>query len=242
MQYSILSRGDSQEAMTDWLSHYPKLPEVNNEYEIIRHDLQEINNRIRQDSVDTRDAKYYIDSHFGLELYRYFMNRPDFSMRIASDDGFWRYLSIVVVPNLVAQRWGKDNEEHYWRRNTRIWLRSVWWYVHMSWQGSYETTKELLECSHFSTDTILNFEERSGRNGLYISTCRLIMKYYALVDEKTVQRLSRGKLGNSDDLFRIVMKLNTAKLVVQDPSLSHGGEDEYVKNLFKEAGVVFPDC
>lgn len=40
-----------------------------------------------------------------------------------------------------------------------------------------------------------------------------------------------------DDLFRIVMKLNTAKVMVVDPALYLGGEKEYVRSLFMDAGV-----
>jgi len=45
----------------------------------------------------------------------------------------------------------------------------------------------------------------------------------------------RGK--SSDDLFRVVMKLNTAKLLVLDPALYLGGEEAYAKSLFRDAGV-----
>ena len=29
-------------------------------------------------------------------------------------------------------------EDHYWKRPMRIWLRSLWWYVHFSWCNSIE--------------------------------------------------------------------------------------------------------
>ena len=159
-------------------------------------------------------------------------------MRVAADDDFWRYLSLKVVPDLVAQRWGKDNESHYWSRSTRIWLRSIWWYVHLSWQGSLEKTREILECEHFTTDTILNFEERSGRFGTYVDAYRYILLNYSQVSKEDIKRFSRGKSSDSDDLFRVVMKLNTAKMLVLDPALYLGGLDAYAKSLFHDAGVI----
>ncbi len=107
----------------------------------------------------------------------------------------------------------------------------------MSWQGDYSSTLELLECDHFSTDTILNIEERSGRHGIYIETCRAILRCYANVKPEDIKKYSRGHMNNSDDLFRVVMKLNTARLMVMEPLLFSGGENEYARNLFKDAGV-----
>ena len=51
--------------------------------------------------------------------------------------------------------------------------------------------------------------------------------------------MGRGKSNSSDDIFRIVMKLNTAKMMVMDPALYLGGEEAYAKSLFRDAGVDF---
>ena len=55
---------------------------------------------------------------------------------------------------------------------------------------------------------------------------------------ETVKKHSRGKNG-SDDIFRVVMKLNTVKMTVLDPSLCVGGEKHYAKSLYEETGVNF---
>ena len=34
-------------------------------------------------------------------------------------------------------------------------LRSIWWYVHLSWQGDMQTTAKVLEAPCFTTDSIL---------------------------------------------------------------------------------------
>lgn len=43
-------------------------------------------------------------------------------MRIALDNGFCRCLSLKVVPDLVTDRWEKDNEIHFLKRGTKVWL------------------------------------------------------------------------------------------------------------------------
>ena len=48
----------------------------------------------------------------------------------------------------------------------------------------------------------------------------------------------RTQKTQQDDLFRIVMKLNTAKVMVVDPALYLGGEKEYVRSLFMDSGCV----
>lgn len=241
MKIKTLNRGEAQKAMNEWIVNYPELPPLDIELSSVRNDIQELNKKVRFDAENNANVKkfdYYIDAHFGLMLYEYLWKQPWFSMRIAANDGFWRYMSLKIVPDVVAQRWGKDNESHFWSRPTRIWLRSIWWYVHLAWQKNAETTRIVLECPHFTTDTILNFEERSGRNGTYVEAYRRIIYYYSKVSSGDIKKNSRGKANTSDDVFRVVMKLNTAKMLVMDPALCLGGEDAYAKALFCDAGVV----
>ncbi len=241
MKIKTLNRGEAQKAMNDWIVNYPELPSLDSEFSTVRNDIQELNKKVRFDAENVENIKktdYYIDAHFGLMLYDYLWKQPWFSMRVAANDGFWRYMSLKVVPDVVAQRWGKDNESHFWSRPTRIWLRSIWWYVYLAHQEDTEKTKEVLECPHFTTDTILNFEERSGRNGTYVEAYRRIIYYYSKVSYDDIKRNSRGKADTSDDIFRVVMKLNTAKMLVMDPALCLGGADAYARNLFRDAGVI----
>lgn len=240
MELKTLNRGDSQKAMTEWIENYPALPSIDENYIPIRNDLHELSVKVNQEmekNPSERRSDYYYDAHMGLALYEYLWNQPGFSLRMAANDGFWRYLSLKVAPDIVGQRWGKDNNDHYWSKPTRIWFRSIWWFVHLAWQGNYESTRKLLESPHFTTDTILNFEERNGRKGTCIDAYRSIIYYYSRVPENVLKMYSRGKASNSDDLFRVVMKLNTAKMMVMEPALYPGGEKEYAKSLFLDAGV-----
>lgn len=235
MIVKTLTRGQAQEAMQNWINNYPDLPAIDSDFNQLRADLHAINDTVRNEMKEKNelDNKYYLDYRFGLLLYDYLNKQKGFSLRVAANDGFWRFLSVLVVPDIVAQRWGKDNDSHFWSQPTRNWLRSLWWFVHLSWQGSLDATNELLSCPHFTTDTILNFEERTGRKGTYVEAYRNIIKCYASVPKSMLK--PRGK--SSDDLFRVVMKLNTAKLLVLDPALYLGGEEAYAKSLFRDAGV-----
>ena len=240
MDFKTLNRGDSQKAMTSWIENYPDLPPVDGDYASIRNDLQIMNMKVRQEASEACGGKrndYYIDAHMGLELYEYLWNQSGFSLRTAADDGFWRYLSVVVVPDVVAQRWGKDNSSHFWSMPTRIWLRSIWWYVHLAWQGNYESTRRLLECSHFTTDTILNFVERNGRKGTCVEAYRCIISCYSILTEQALNQYAKDKKCEKEELFRSVMKLNTARIMVMEPALCFGGERGYARDLFIGIGV-----
>ena len=224
--------------MKEWIDNYPALPNVEGGYIKIREDIQKMNEKIRNNAVELNEKKdYYIDVHLGILLYDYLWNTPGFNMRAAANEDFWRYLSVKVVPDVVSQRWGKDNESHYWSKPSRIWLRSIWWYVHLSWQGDIQNTARVLESKCFSTDTILNLEERTGRKGTYINVYRYIMYYYSRIPQNIIDSYNKRLPNKQDTLLRVIMRLNTAKVLVIDPALYLGGENEYAKSLFKDAGV-----
>lgn len=238
MNIKTLNRTESAVAMKEWLSDYPNMPQVDDSYKKMREDIQKMNEKIRINSESVSDKKdYYIDVHLGILLYDYLWNMPGFNMRAAANEDFWRYLSVKVVPDVVAQRWGKDNESHYWSKPTRIWLRSIWWYIHLSWQGDIQNTAHVLESECFSTDTILNLEERTGRKGTYINVYRYIMYYYSRIPQNVIDAYNKRLPNKQDTLLRVIMRLNTAKVMVIDPALYLGGENEYVKSLYRDAGV-----
>lgn len=238
MIIKTLNRSESQIAMKDWLFKYPKLPEINNEYMKIRLDVQSFNTKVKNECHNESSKKdYYYDIHLGILLYNYLMDKPGFSLRAAANDDFWRYMSLKVIPNIVAERWGKDNESHYWSKSARIWLRSIWWYIHLSWQGDTVHTMHVLESPCFSTDSILNMEERTGRKGTFINVYRYIMYFYSRIPQADLKKFNKNKKSQQGDLFRVIMKLNTAKVMVIDPALYLGGEKEYVRSLFSDVGV-----
>ena len=65
--------------------------------------------------------------------------------------------------------------------------------------------------------------------GTRVETCRQIIRFFAKVPKNAYIKY--------DMLFRAIMKLNTAKLMVVEPSLVDGGEECYAKKLIEEVNV-----
>ncbi len=215
------SRQDADLAMQKYISS--GLFPVDDVFTTIRKDLVKLFEEI--EGLDLKD-NYLVDVYYGIKLYDY-LHSLGFNNRAASDTGFWRYLSVAVIPHVVEKRWSKTAIDHYWLKPSRIWLSSIWWYIHLSWQGNLDDTLSLLKSSTFSTDTILNLVERTGREGTNVKLYRRIMFYQSKVQKE------QGKV------FRAVMKLNTAKSIVIEPGLYPGGLDGYVKDLFNELNISF---
>ena len=233
-----LSRSECQEMMASWIdSKGDILPNVDSDYAVIREDIE----KLYQDASESWDISYgrhdyYVDVIFGLKLYDYLNRQGWFSLRVASNTDFWRYLSVAVVPHIVSSRWGHDNEDHYWKRPMRIWLRSLWWYVHFSWCNTIEETKAILLKPMFSTDTILNIVERSGKNGTNIELYRDILQTYSNLGMDVISKYKARGLKETD-LFRAIMKLNTAKIIVTEPNLCVDGVHGYVSLLCEDLSV-----
>ena len=237
MDIKRLNRGEAETAMLEWNESYPQLPQLDGDYAVIRNDLT----TLFQNVLSSAEAKgykprdYYTDAQFGLLLYMYLSKKSWFSLRLAADDGFWRYLSLKVIPDVVAVRWGKENDSHYWSTPGRIWLKQIWWYVYLAWSKDESTTRRILESPNCSTDTILNFVERTGKKGTCVDAYRWIIYFYSAIPQHMVSEYK--KKGKNHDLFRVVMKLNTARMMVAEPALCIGGCKGYAKKLFVDAGL-----
>ena len=223
MKIERLSRKEAIEAMNSWIANSFALPTIGKDYAEIRNDLVAMLSQ-SQDEAEIVQG-YQTDVCFGSALFGYLKQKPWFTDRLASDDGFWRYLSLRVVPDLLGDRWGNTNADHYYTKPSRIWLKTMWWYFYLSFNKDVATTKEMLLSEAFSTDTILNLVERTGRSGTNISVYRRIMSKYSALE------------GVGDKDFRNIMKLNTAKAVVIEPVFSEGGVSGYVDSLFNELSL-----
>jgi len=239
MQIKTLNRGESQIAMNKWIDKCPQLPDVEGDYAVIRNDISNLFSDIKDRAIEQgyRMQDYYVDEQFAVALYVYFSHQDWFNLRLAADDGFWRYLSVVVVPDIVSLRWGKDNEDHFWKIPRRIWLKQLWWYVYLSWNDNEKNTRDILDSPNCSTDTILNFVERSGKKGTCVEAYRQIIRIYSHIPIKKLREFNQGR--KNDDLFRVVMKLNTARMMVLEPDLCEGGSEGYANKLFIDAGFDF---
>ncbi|RFU65111.1 hypothetical protein [Peribacillus glennii] len=162
---------------------------------------------------------YAFDLHMGLILYRVLKEKYGFNERLAAQDEMWRYLSLEVFPDLVYERFGM-NDQRFYKGKRRIWLKSIWWYIHLSWQGTEEETIEILKDN--SSDELSQLLDRSGSGGYRVELTREIMRQYKVNASSKVPQL-----------FRRVLKLNTARLNMIEPSLVEGGIEKYVSDLYK---------
>lgn len=207
-------------------------PNVSEDYVQVRTELENLFSEIKQYN------DYQLDYRFGTALKDYFDKKDWFNLRVASDLGFWRYLSVVVIPYIVAQRWEDCSEDHFWKKPSRIWLRSIWWFAYLGWANdSLSDTQKLLSQPVFNTDVILNTVERTGRKGTHINTYKCILQTYGSLSPSVVSTYNKNTPKPSDTLFRSIMRLNTAKILVMEPQLCEGGVQGYVNSLFSEINI-----
>lgn len=135
----------------------------------------------------------------------------------------WRYLSLRVLPDLVKNRWDSTTPVRYWKGRSRIWLRALWWTVHLTWQGTEEATRKALVS--VTTDTVVQLVVRPGKGGFRIDLTRLIFRMRLLHEP-------------SQDQFRAIMKLNTAQIVLKDTLFCEGSLFGYVEALFADVGCT----
>lgn len=199
--------------------HYLKL---NREYLYIRTSLLEIEN-----SVIDKDG-YSKDLLFAMKIYDFFNRIKGFNSTVASDYGFWRYICLKVVPDIIMRRHGFV-PEYFYEKNVRIYIPTMWWYVHMSYQGNDSDTFKALE--KLNTDYIMQIVERPGRGGFYLEVTREIMKAITSLPTAVV-----NKKVNNVNLFRRIMIQNTAKTENYNLTVE-GKTKEYVESLFKACNV-----
>jgi hypothetical protein len=168
--------------------------------------------------------EYDLDWRFASEIY--FKMLPlsgSFTLRFAANNDIWRRLSTCVIPDLVALRWpnkeGVFPADRFWLRPQRIWLKSLWWYAHLSYQdGDSLLTESCLK--NGNTDSIQQLIDRHGLGGFRVELCREIMG-----------RIGDGSLSVSE--LRKLLKLNTTKVPLVEPFFHIGGVSGYVDSLLQ---------
>ena len=198
---------------------------------------KELKNRFDKSTRSIKNSKrkdYMMDLLFGVKLYDYFTPGNDigFTLDMAEDQNFWSYLSLMVIPDVVCERWGgnQKKKDRFYSKKTRIWLSQIWWYIHFSFQNNLYETEEMLKRDAFNTDTILQLVDRTGAKGTIVELNRQIMHEYA---KRSATESYKGI--DWPQVFRRVMKLNTAKIVLFEPSYYCNGIKGYVDSLFSEA-------
>lgn len=220
MRIKELSREDSKNIFQTLNASFDEefFGGLDNDYLQIRRDLLEIHNKYE----GLKDYKY--DLEFGLSIYEYFNSKNWFNENVASNYGFWRYLCIKVVPDIIVKRHGLV-AAYYYEKNVRIYLSTLWWYIHMSYQGDMVSTKECLES--LNTDYILQLVERPGREGTYIEISREMMKRISKLPKEELNK----KIGNAN-LFRRILIQNTAKVNNFNLLLENDSQG-YVENILQ---------
>ncbi len=196
--------------------------QLDSDYLIIRKYLVEEYNKLK--NLGYKD--YQLDYRFSLLFYDYFRQKEWMTDRIAANYEFWSYIALIVIPDLVLDRFETKDDKHYYAKGLRIWPYTLYWYAHLSWQGDVKSTDKILSSSRCCSDTILNLVERPGRNGTYIDLYRSIMYHFV--------NCNPAKAVDNIKLFRSIMKLALAKPQVIDPDLYTGGASVYAKEIVQE--------
>lgn len=165
---------------------------------------------------------YSFDVQFAARIYDLFRyGKYSMNEREASNDGIWRYIQVKIVPDVIIYRWGIDNTARLFNQSNRLYLKTLWWYIHLSYTGNLRETMEMLLNPCNTSDTIAQLTERSGKNGYRIDLYRNIMFM------KTKNNMALKE-------FRKLMVLNSARVKNINPSLSTGGVYGYVEKLISD--------
>ena len=200
---------------------------LNERYRLMRESLIALFDQADSACVSLSRQAYKFDLTLALGLYEY-MQGEGMTAREASDDGIWRYIQMKVVPDQIVRRWKLDNrqinDDRFWKKTWRLYLKILWWYVHLSYAGSINQTYEVLKDN--SSNDISQLVERSGE-GFRLDLTREIMRQFA-----TISSDQRG----STTLSHILM-MNNSMCTCVDPDLCGMSKEEYVNDLFKRCGL-----
>lgn len=195
----------------------------NDEYKELKKDIYKIFydvvNELQISVKEVNKSAYKFDYRFALKLYYLLNDKYKFNQYLASNNGIWRYIQVKICPYLIYLRWG-NNAEHLYSRSSRIWLKSLWWYIHLAWNKNEETTIEVLKNNN--SDTFVQLVERTGKYGYRIEL------YKEILYKRCIYNVS-------SETFRKIMILNTMRVKVIDPYLVNGGIPAYVDELYKDA-------
>lgn len=169
---------------------------------------------------------YLLDLRVGIKLYSLMPLGKNLTVIQANDDDIWRYISVKVMPDITYLRYPNPekgsiriNQKRFYSHTRRIWLKTLWWYVHLSWQGTEEATFNALKDN--GVDNINKLIETPGR-GYRISLFRsMILAYHNTAPHRVKD-------------FAAFTKLNNAKCVSIEPELTSGGVRIYAQNLLAE--------
>lgn len=238
MNYRKMSKPEAK----DWVDRIDALSDEAFEDLKFRWGQHEIEDELSGDYFSLREkilkafdagvikGTYAIDLEVGFCLYRELNLEAGFTNALANDDDVWRYLSCVVFPDITYKRYPKPAsgdirlaKKRFYSHPRRIWLKTLWWYIHLSWQGTEEATREILR--GLGSDTISDLIERTGK-GYRLSLYREMMRGYSTVPNKKT------------DLFNKLCTQNRVNCRTIEPALTQGGERSYVTYMLVQLGQL----
>ena len=231
MKIKELKKDEAEKKLKQFLTEDPEFfNDLDEDYKALKKEIETLFYTCAEYKDDDEEDldEYKTDLAFSLKLYELLNSKDWFNETVASNYDFWSYLCVCVCPDIVYDRHG-ENPEYYYKKNVRIYLPTMWWYIHMSWQGSIEKTRETL--SKLNTDYILQLVERPGRDGLFLTICRRIMYYIGILPKEILET----KVDNKNLLRRVLIQ-NTSKISNYNLVFDNN-EDLYVKSLFSACGV-----
>lgn len=192
---------------------------------------QEIRRRIYDTYLEYKDKDgYEIDLRVGLTLYELLLGEKyKLNPIFANDDDIWRYLSVMVFLDITYLREPTNDRfgvyfshDRVYRHTKRIWIKQLWWWIHLGWQGNVESTYEVLK--KYGSGRISQVLERAGK-GYRMEITRKLLK-------KMAERCPQGRVAQND--FRALMMLYYAKMFVIEPTLVDGGIDSFLDQMIDE--------
>lgn len=229
---SAWQAADTERMISDMRLHADALPDAADLRRAVMSACDTVMKRILWRPGAGLRGAYEFDLEFGLELHR-ILAQFGFSAYEASRAGIWRYLTVNIMPDIVARRLGQFSRQRFFSTPRRSYLRMIWWYVHLSLQTDdhgmpdYAATRGILEGN--STDTIQQLVDRCG-GGYPLELYREIMRQHAVWPSAEENR--------KRDVLRAVLEHNVAYSAEIEPMLYEGGAEQYVRDLF---ACAFPD-
>ena len=195
----------------------------------LSQDYLELRERVLRDYEKGKAlGKYETDLSVGFCLYRELTPENGFTNVMANDDDVWRYLSCVTFPDITYERYPNPAKgdirlasKRFYSGRRRIWLKTLWWYIHLSWQGTEAETRDVL-CG-LGTDTISDLIERTG-DGYRLTLYREMMRSYSKLENK------------STDFFNRLCTQNRINCRSIEPALTQKGERGYVEYMLVQLG------
>lgn len=222
--WDAMSDMEFDEVLAQWRAYEVKdIPEA---YKELRSRVLEA---YRKNVSQGNNGFYPVDLAIGLVLYEELSPGKGFTPVQAGDDDIWRYLSCCIFPDITFLRFEsikakgqlRINKKRFYSHPRRIWVKTLWWYIHLSWQGNSEETYKALK--DFGSDTISDLIERTGR-GYRPQLTRAIMKEFSKEEKKNRTGLR----------FNHIQKQNLVNCKNVEPALTLQGESGYAAELLRE--------